>query len=349
MKKIILKFIFSGIVLFLFLTTPLSKTLADDCTDNGGYCGEATSCDQLDSGIHNSACAAVVPDHVCCEPSDSSTPADTYSEGTGGFMLLKGHLVPCGRKTYDSETDNDETAECTLCHLFLLLKNIFDLVLSLVIIVSILFITIGGVIYIVSTGNSTLTGVAKNIIKKTLTGFALMLVGWLIVFTLLSFLSAGDEGMVGTGGKWYEFSCDESSISSLGTMTGIPDDTEYTFDPDIESQMSDASTPLQDLLDCMESKLPSEAKRISSISDSAGMTNCVTGSYSEDLCAHTEDSCHYGGTDCSGESYAVDFGNESYGSQIVEAAKTCNSDVYTLNEGDHIHISIGQINGCNCN
>jgi hypothetical protein len=99
----------------------------------------------------------------------------------------------------------------------------------------------------------------------------------------------------------------------------------------------------------MESKLPSEAKRISSISDSAGMTNCVTGSYSEDLCAHTEDSCHYGGTDCPGESYAVDFGNESYGSQIVEAAETCNSDVYTLNEGDHIHISIGQINGCNCN
>jgi hypothetical protein len=90
-----------------------------------------------------------------------------------------------------------------------MLKNIFDLMISLLIVTAILFITIGGIIYIVSAGNSNMIGIAKNIIKKTLIGFALMLAGWLLVYTLLVFLSAGN--MLGSGGKWYEFNCDLES------------------------------------------------------------------------------------------------------------------------------------------
>jgi hypothetical protein len=137
--------------------------------------------------------------------------ATSYQEGsTGGFLLLKGHIVPCGRQSNDNGTAVNETESCTLCHLFIMLKNVFDLMLSLIIVVAILFITIGGVVYIVSTGNSNLTGIAKNIITKTLIGFALMLAGWLLVFTLLTFLSTGS--MVGRGASsWFEFSCDTTS------------------------------------------------------------------------------------------------------------------------------------------
>lgn len=344
-KKIIL------LVLFSMILLP-NISLAATCLDAGGSC--QTSCS---AGTLPGAYDPCPLGQVCCAPvasTPSSPTASPYTEGsTGGFLLLEGHLVPCGRSTNDPGTPNiDETNQCTLCHLFLMSKNVFDLIFSLVIVAAILFITIGGVVYIVSTGNSNLVAMAKNIIKKTLIGFTLMLAGWLLVYTLLTFLSTGD--MVGKGtGSWFEFSCEEESTFGSGTMigytTGTPDSTDYTFDAGIASQTADASAPLQTLLSCMRDKLPSEAKVISSISDSAGMANCIAGSYSQPPCAHTENSCHYGGTSCAGESYAVDFGNESYAAQIINVAKTCNSGAYTRNEGNHIHISIGAVNGCGCN
>lgn len=195
--------------LFCFLGWFPFVAQAGVCEDNGGACTPVGSClTAVSGGIYDSACET---GKICCDPTLITSPlADAYQEGsTGGFLLLKGHLVPCGRLTDDPGTTTiNETENCTLCHLFLLLKNVFDLMLSLLIIVSILLITIGGVVYIVSTGNSNLIGIAKNIITKTLIGFALMLIGWLLVFTLLTFLSTGD--MVGKG-TWFEFNCDSNS------------------------------------------------------------------------------------------------------------------------------------------
>ncbi|MCK5080531.1 MAG: hypothetical protein KAQ63_00045 [Candidatus Moranbacteria bacterium] len=184
-------------------------TQAATCTDSGGTCINTGSCKQIQAGTYD-PCASGT---VCCSPSGIITPIDAaaYQEGsTGGFLLLKGHLVPCGRQTNDPGTPTNETESCTLCHLFLLLKNVFDLMLSLLIVTAILLLTIGGVVYIVSMGNPSLVGIAKNIITKTLIGFALMLAGWLLVFTLLTFLSTGN--MVGKGTtSWFEFTCDTNS------------------------------------------------------------------------------------------------------------------------------------------
>ncbi len=191
------------LVLFLLIFLP-NFSIAITCSEAGGSCETTCPGDTL-PGTYDPCPSG----KVCCNPEDPTLEEDNYSEGSPGFMFLTGHIVPCGRNTNDPGTDENETAECTLCHLFLMLKRVFDLVLSLLIIVAILFITIGGVIYIVSTGNSNLTGIAKNIIKKTLIGFALMMAGWLMVYTLLVFLSAGDFGMVGEGGSWYEFTCHE--------------------------------------------------------------------------------------------------------------------------------------------
>lgn len=194
-----LNFIFWAILCFSFL--PLLAE-AGTCTNGGGMCVDNASCGQTLGTIDD--CTGP---EVCCNPATID-----YKEGsTGGFMFLKGHIVPCGRATDDPNDalGIDETAECTLCHMFIMLKRVADLIFSLMIIAAILFITIGGVIYIVSTGNPNLTGIAKNIIKKTLIGFALMIIGWSIVYTLLVFLSAGD--MIGTNGSWYNFTCDTES------------------------------------------------------------------------------------------------------------------------------------------
>lgn len=206
LKKFFLFFVL-GIII------PFATYAENECVLNGGECLETTSCDEtLNEGFYDDSCLGT---KVCCKPPKPTPTDDYYEEGTtGGFLLLQGHLVPCGRSTDDiGTTDINETQECTLCHLFIMLKNVFDLMISLLIVTAILFITIGGVIYIVSAGNSNMTGLAKEIIKKTLIGFALMLAGWLLVYTLLVFLSAGENSMVGSGGKWYEFNCDlESSF-----------------------------------------------------------------------------------------------------------------------------------------
>lgn len=354
LKNNLLKFFF---IFSFFCFFPY---LSQACTNHGGTCVSIGSCSQaVAGGAYNGTCGTGM---VCCDNStggSNPTPTATnYQEGsTGGFLLLQGHLVPCGRNTDDpGTTDNDETRPCTLCHGFLLLKNIFDLMLSLLIIVSILFITIGGVLYIVSAGNTSLTGMAKEIIKKTLIGFALMMVGWLLVFTLLSFLST--NGMVGKGtNSWFEFTCDAESKfyggfepNPTAVLTPPDPSSSYTFQTGIASQMSDASPALSSFLDCMEEKLPTGAKEISSISDSAGMTLCSSTSYSRPPCAHGRDSCHYGGTaaSCDNKSYAVDFGNENYGNEIYWAAKACQPNAFVLDEGNHIHVSIGSIYNCGC-
>jgi len=343
LKKIRLTlFLTLSVVLFLFIP---SVSQAVNCQEAGGTCiDSATTTCSTQPGVYDPCPTG----EVCC----AATAAD-YEEGsTGGFLLLKGHLVPCGRKTDDGNKAGDQTAECTLCHLFMLLKNIFDLMLSLVIVAAILMITVGGVVYIVSMGSPSLIGVAKSIIKKTLIGFGLMIGGWLMVYTLLTFVSTGSMLGKGTSATWFDFTCDETSLfSSTIPTTPIndPDTSEYTYDPGIQPQYAaDASDPLKSLLACMQDQLATDAKKISSISDSKGMATC-TGSWARPPCAHSEHSCHYGGTTCVGQSYAVDFGNEAYYTQILAAATSCAPGSYVKNEGDHIHVSIGTINGCGCN
>lgn len=218
-----MKFYKLFLLLFFGIIFPFTVYAEEnECVLNGGECIiDDGSCKERLGIIFDDACST---GEVCCESSESSPTADYYEEGsTGGFLFLQGHIVPCGRKTDDiGTTEIDETDQCTLCHLFIMSKNIFDLMFSLLIVTAILFITIGGILYIVSTGNSTLTGMAKNIIKKTLIGFALMLGGWLLVYTLLVFLSAGD--MVGTGGNWYEFNCDTASRFDSSTTTTFSED-----------------------------------------------------------------------------------------------------------------------------
>lgn len=154
------------------------------------------------------------------------------SEGIAGvsFLQFDRAIVPCGRSCDDPRTAGlDEEGSCTLCHLLIMVKNIFDLMLAWLIILGLISLTIGGVVYIVSVGNPSTTSFAKGIITKTLTGFAGFLLAWLLVYTILVFLSAKDSALgINSGGHWYEFNCStdsafdnvEATIPTTGSGAG---------------------------------------------------------------------------------------------------------------------------------
>ena len=82
------------------------------------------------------------------------------------------NLVPC--------KDN-----CTLNDLFLMLHNIVDCLVYLATIICLLFIVIGGLLYIFSLGNPEMCAKAKNTILWAIGGLALVFLAWLIINTIM--------------------------------------------------------------------------------------------------------------------------------------------------------------------
>jgi hypothetical protein len=137
------------------------------------------------------------------------------------FLVFHGPLVPCGvKKVCDTSSITDAKAKkkmeaiskpCTICHFIILIKNIFDLLLSLIITASLFMLTIAGVLYVISSGGA-MTNTAKGIIEKTLLGFGVFLLSWLIVYTLLNMLSVRENVIgKGTADSWFQFDCDIKS------------------------------------------------------------------------------------------------------------------------------------------
>jgi hypothetical protein len=138
----------------------------------------------------------------------------------------------------------------------------------------------------------------------------------------------------GSGEKVPEYS-GSGSCQGLATQSGI------------DKQCSDASPELTALLACIKQKEPSAV--ISSISDSQGYTNCIN-NYKRPPCAHAQYSCHYGGKSCRGKgSYGVDFTTRNLSANKLKAAgRACNAD-FALDEGNHVHMSMGKRANCGCN
>ena len=110
-------------------------------------------------------------------------------------------LVPCG-------TGNNPP--CTLCHLVVGVKGVIDWGMSVMTFFAIAIIVAMAIVYIVSAGDSGMMSTAKNGIKSTMIGFAVMLGGWVIVNTFMTVL-ANNTNAVGHADNWYTFTCDQSS------------------------------------------------------------------------------------------------------------------------------------------
>jgi len=109
-------------------------------------------------------------------------------------------------------------------------------------------------------------------------------------------------------------------------------------------QKGDASTELTNLLNCMYDKIPT--LEINAISSNVICNNPVCDPLKES-CGHGQNSCHFGGTKCTGFSYAVDFNTNITCSNIADTALSCNSSAWILWEDNHTHVSIyGKACGC---
>lgn len=141
--------------------------------------------------------------------STTNSSCEAVQEGFGPFKFT-GSIVPCGRSCdVAATTEVNEHEQCTLCHLLILVQNVFQLMLALLFTVAILFITIGGVLYVVSAGNPTLKSQAKGAITSTLKGFGLFFLSWLIVITIMKIIDVNSPVLNSTSP--FTFTCDTTS------------------------------------------------------------------------------------------------------------------------------------------
>ncbi|MCX6761687.1 MAG: hypothetical protein NTY33_02480 [Candidatus Moranbacteria bacterium] len=264
-------------------------------------------------------------------------------------------LVPCGLGASDP---------CTLCHFIVGIKGLIDWGMSIIIAVSIAGISIAGVLYVLSSGSSTLTTQAKGFITSVVIGFSLFLGAWLIINTTFYLLSAKKDDTSGTynlgltSKSWNSFSCSTTS-STMGVLPPTTDATIADYNCDkltfqtsaVKNQCNDASSALQTMIVCMRNKLGTKMT-INSISDNnGGGTKCYqtypkgpqcVNDADTNCCHHAVSSCHYGGVNV-GNSEAVDISTTTglTVDNIITAANACNAG-YTKDESvnyNHVHVS----------
>jgi hypothetical protein len=121
------------------------------------------------------------------------------------FFSANAGLVPCGL----NQGTPEEMSPCTLCHLIIGIKRIIDFGLKTLVTVAFVGIFIAGVMYIISAGSEEMMKRAKEFLKASLTGFALVLCAWLIVNIVMWVLSTNITSMGAT--NWYTFTCNTQS------------------------------------------------------------------------------------------------------------------------------------------
>lgn len=123
----------------------------------------------------------------------------------GVCVSPKGGVVPCGRISDNCDTSWDEKAPCNSCHSIILAKNIIDYLVEIVGLITILFIIIGGLISVTSSGGSSGLTTAKTAISKSVLGFVFVFVAWVIINVMMVIFGFIDP--LGDG-KWNVIDCD---------------------------------------------------------------------------------------------------------------------------------------------
>ncbi len=146
----------------------------------------------------------------------------------------EGGLVPCGHDR-----------PCTTCDLIVGIKGVIDFLTRLMVFVGLFVITIAGVIWIVSAGDSGLISKAKSAIKNVLIGIVVVLTAWLVIVFIMGALSADDiedkhGGVSLTKKSAWSFEC--STESNLGKEEG-EEEEEKEEEADSEVGCGNSATP----------------------------------------------------------------------------------------------------------
>lgn len=105
---------------------------------------------------------------------------------------------------------------CTLCDLIKGINTVIQYIMKIAIGIAILAITIGGVMYVVSAGDSGLIEMAKTTMKNAVIGFVLVFAAFLIINTTMQYLgtkkNAQGEPTFGFNiTSWGQFDCTAGS------------------------------------------------------------------------------------------------------------------------------------------
>jgi hypothetical protein len=125
-------------------------------------------------------------------PSSPATPPAAPASNTGANGQIdnsavlpgnaqNGGIIACGRPGQSM---------CTLCDLIRGMRIIIDYLMKIAIGVALLAMSIGGVMYVVSAGDTGLIDKAKGAIKNAAIGFVIIFAGFLIINTTIEYLGA---------------------------------------------------------------------------------------------------------------------------------------------------------------
>ncbi len=120
-----------------------------------------------------------------------------------GFLLLVApfpafaQLVPCGTSS---------TPPCTVCHLFLLVDNITQWLVTIGFALAGLIIAWGGILILAAAGSPSQMQSGKNAIKAAVVGLVIILVSWIVVDTLIVNL-ANQAAFPTWAVPWHTISC----------------------------------------------------------------------------------------------------------------------------------------------
>jgi hypothetical protein len=284
------------------------------------------------------------------------------------FLLASLFLLPAVAEAQFGPIVPDvcKTCPCGFGGVLAIIQNIVNFIISLSILFATIIIAWAGGLYMLSATNPESRSQANKMLINAVVGICIVLSAWLIVDFVMKTLYGGQFGpwnsILSNGGgdscivaKETDplFSGNIFSVPGRGTTPGSePDpaaDGTFLYDPGIAAQRGDASAPLIALMNCMAQRMPPNVGRVSSISDSriTNGTKTFQQCAASRVCSHTANSCHYGGSRCTGKSYAVDFGDEENKVVLRAAANACGAS-FVLDEGDHIHVSVGPANNCGC-
>lgn len=246
--------------------------------------------------------------------------------------------------------------------LVIVINNIITVLLTLIIVfLAPIMIAYAGFLFVVNPVNAGGREQAKQILTNTIVGIIIALSAWMIVGAIMAVLYKSPGG---TWGTWQELmvgggsadGCLEKPVIVAPTtpapttppVTVVPPKGKFVYASGIDKQISHRSAAVVVLMSCMAGKLTRDAT-ITSISDSTIVSGKNTfqtcAAQGKTIgCAHTANSCHYGGRGCVGFSYALDLAGDL--NALDTLAMSCGAS--TLNEGNHLHVSVGRQNGCGC-
>ena len=109
------------------------------------------------------------------------------------LAFCQGGLVPCG------QSGNP----CNFCHIFVLVANVVNYVLTcLVPIVAALMIIIGGLYLLIAGPSPEKLSKAKAVLTAAIIGLFIIFLSWVFINTLLSFMGINEWTGLGTWWDW---------------------------------------------------------------------------------------------------------------------------------------------------